>query len=168
MTTPLLPLALLPTVSLGVVKPLSVSIPKVTVPSALLVATVRPFSPLSVRVLTVLVFVASSLPTVMALVPSSSPFLTLKVCRAVLAVPLASLILVCSSVLASSNAFLLMASVSCIASPTLEMALLPALMPSLVRWGLLSSMPLLPLAKPILSVVRRVVPTVTLSLAVRF
>ena len=146
------------------VKPLLWSMPKVTMPSALLVATVRPFSPLSVRVLTLPS--VSSLPTVMALVSVLSPsFLTLKVCRAVPAVPLVLSSFSCSSVLASSNAFLLMASVSCIASPTLEMALPPALMPlslistsptfSLVwsRYGLLSSSEPASLAKPTWSLV---------------
>ncbi|OAV28837.1 hypothetical protein AO370_0001 [Moraxella catarrhalis] len=108
-------------VLLPMVRPLSWLSPKVTVPSAFLVATVRPFSPLSFRVLTLSSFV--SLPTVM--VSSSlvaSCFLTVKVCRAVPAVPLVSSSLSFSSFLAASNSFLLMAWVSCVASPTLEMA----------------------------------------------
>ncbi|OAV31240.1 hypothetical protein AO368_0732 [Moraxella catarrhalis] len=79
-------------VLLPTVRPLSWLSPKVTVPSALLVATVKPSLPLSFRVLTVLLFVASSLPTVMVSFSSfASCFLTVKVCRALPAVFLASL-----------------------------------------------------------------------------
>ena len=67
-------------------RPLVVLMPKVTVPS-LLVATVRPFSPLNVRVLTALLPFAF-LPTVMVSSTVAPSFLTLKVCRAVSAVPL--------------------------------------------------------------------------------
>ena len=76
-------------VLLPTLRPPVVSIPKVIVPSAFLVATVRPFSPLSVRVLTCSPFV--SLPTVMVSSAVASCFLTVKVCRALLAVCVAAL-----------------------------------------------------------------------------
>ena len=83
-------------VLLPTLRPLWVSMPKVTVPSAFLVVTVRPFSPLSFRVLTCSPFGLLSLPTVMvslslASLPSALTFLTVKVCRAVPAIFLASL-----------------------------------------------------------------------------
>ncbi len=79
-------------VLLPMVRPLSWLSPKVTIPLALSVLTSRPFSPLSFRVLTVLLFVASSLPTVMVSFSSfASCFLTVKVCRALPAVFFASL-----------------------------------------------------------------------------
>ncbi|OAV33221.1 hypothetical protein AO368_0221 [Moraxella catarrhalis] len=145
--------------TLPTVKPLSVSIPKVTFLSAVLVLTVMPFSPAKVSSLLVLF---SVMPSVFV----SLPPLTVRFCRAVSAVPLASVILVCRSVLAASNACLLMASVSCTASPTLEIALPPALIPvsllistvptfsfSLSRYGLLSSSEPALSAKPTLSLV---------------
>ena len=69
--------------------------PKVTIPLALSVLTSRPFSPLSFRVLTCSPFGLLSLPTVMvslssASAPFSSTFLTVKVCRALLAVCVAA------------------------------------------------------------------------------
>ncbi|OAV12648.1 hypothetical protein AO375_1897 [Moraxella catarrhalis] len=83
-------------VLLPMVRPLSWLSPKVTIPLALSVLTSRPFSPLSFRVLTCSPFGLLSLPTVMVLAssssaPFSSTFLTLKVCRAVPAIFLASL-----------------------------------------------------------------------------
>ena len=84
-------------VLLPMVKPSVWLSPKVTIPLALSVLTSRPFSPLSFRVLTVSVFcLLSLLPTVMvsfssASSPFSSTFLTVKVCRAVPAIFLASL-----------------------------------------------------------------------------
>ena len=81
-------------VLLPTLRPPVVSIPKVTMPFVLLVATVRPFSPLSFRVLTLPS--VSSLPTVMvslssASLPSALTVLTVKVCRALLAVCVAAL-----------------------------------------------------------------------------
>ena len=88
-------------VLLPMVRPLSWLSPKVTLPSALLVATVRPFLPSSFKVLTWPL--VPFLPTVMVSSSSAaSSFLTVKVCRALLAVCVAAL----AAVSAASALFL--------------------------------------------------------------
>ncbi|OAV13896.1 hypothetical protein AO376_1436 [Moraxella catarrhalis] len=130
-------------VLLPTLRPSLVLMPKVTVPFALLVVTVRPFSPLSFRVLTCSSFV--SLPTVM--VSSSlvaSCFLTVKVCRAVPAIFLASLaaILALSALVLASAASLADVAACSLAFSAAVLAALAVLVAVLAAVSALSALPL--------------------------